>query len=170
VTSHRRRSWLVAAPLGSNDSLGGAAAWEIWPAVAAWHGGGASQRSRQWSGCGRRGTWTAAGGAGRRGRGARPRHGSGPVGPDLGWPGPALACFKGFRGSPPPAMVWLGHRIRAGVPRSGSRRRPLLGSVGLTCWCVLLVVPHCPSPGLLALFSPAILLDISSWCFAVTWV
>jgi hypothetical protein len=113
VTSHRRRSWLVAAPLGGDGSPGGAAAWEIWPAVAAWHGGGASQRSRQWSGCGRSGTWMAAGGAGRRGRGARPRPGSGPVGPDLGWPGPALACFRGFRGSPPP-----GHGV-AGAPDPG---------------------------------------------------
>jgi hypothetical protein len=94
--------------------------------------------------------------------------------PDLGppgqiWVGQALlllvlgASFEAH----PLAMVWLGRRIRAGVPRSGSRRWPLLGSVGSPCGCVLLVVPYCLSSDLLASFSLAVSLDMLSWCFAI---
>jgi hypothetical protein len=56
---------LGAVLLGNDDSHGGAATWEIWLVVAAWHGSGASKQSRQWRGRDRRGTWTAADGASR---------------------------------------------------------------------------------------------------------
>jgi hypothetical protein len=154
VTSQRRRTWLVAILLGSYSSNGGAATWEIWPAVATWHGGGASQRSRQWRGCGRRGTWTAAVELAGDGRALG-------LGPDLGplgliWVGQTLLLLvsRASVEAHPLAMVWVGRRIGAGVPRSGSWWRPLLGSVGLTCGCFLLVVPHCLSSGLLTCSLP----------------
>ena len=68
--------------------------------------------------------WTAAGGAGHRGRSTRPRPRSGPFGPGSGWLGPVDRLVSGAPGlgAHPLTMVMDGWGARSGPggPRSGS--------------------------------------------------